>query len=56
MWMKILSYLYIVNILNLSLSSKAFNEIGKINIRFEKTKKISNVLVNKDKDMWIFIC
>ena len=56
MWIKILSFLYIVDILNLSLSSKAFNKIWKMNIRFQNTKKISNVLVNKDKDMRIFIC
>ena len=52
---RIVSYLYIIDISNFSFCSKFFNDVCKQNKRFQEIRKISNKLVNKDKDIGIFL-
>ena len=44
-----------VDILNLSFCSKYFNEVCRENERFNKARELSNNLVNKHKDIRLFL-
>ena len=54
-WRIIISFLRVVDILDLSFSSRSFNVYCYQNKKIKKVKKLSNSLTNKDLYMQIFL-